>query len=132
MKKVILLIVLFAFIAKAYSQTTEKPVLTKEDYLKKAKDNKSGAWVTLGLGGGMLVCAAALASGLNKANDNAVIVLGIAGATTSLLSIPLFHSAHKYKKRAASIALRNLNINYPAQNNFVVKRQPAITLKIPL
>ncbi|MEO8117645.1 MAG: hypothetical protein ABI653_08330 [Bacteroidota bacterium] len=143
MKKIVFVIVLFAFIAKANCQTTEKPVLTKEDYLKKAKTEKIVAWITLGAGVGMIAGGFAIAGGpvggigegglgAHSHNTNKGVGLCYAGGAVALVSIPIFIWAHKDKKRAASFGLSNSIIDLPFKNNFVVKRQPAITLKIPL
>ncbi len=133
MKKVVFVIVLFAFIAKANCQTEEAPVMTKADYLKKAKGEKIAAWITLGVGVGLVVAGSGSSSISwgNQGSDGGFI-FAIIGAGAALASIPIFVSAQKDKKMAASVAISNLQINYPSQNNFVVKRQPAITLKIPL
>jgi len=70
--------------------------------------------------------------GETPTNENKGLWLCYIGGAATITSIPFFISSHKNKKRAASIALSNQNIHVPFHNNFVVKTQPTLTLKLNL
>ena len=50
-----------------YQQNNPSPTLTKQDYLKKSKNQKTAAWIVLG--GGIVLTSAGMAIGLNNATD---------------------------------------------------------------
>ena len=119
---------------KSFSQT---PALSKEDYLKKSKTQKTVGWVMLGGGVAMTTIGYVIIN--QQVNDdplNAIttgqgyVVLMIAGAATALGSIPFFISSAKNARRAAAISFNNQKILFPQQNTFVLKTQPTVTLKI--
>ncbi len=134
MRNILLVFAFVTLIVKANCQTPETSTLTKEDYLKKYKNQKTAAWISLGGGigmavGGFVINLSGDWVGPNQNKGSWLIYLG--GAAT-LASIPLFISAHKNKRRAASIAINNQNFLWPQQSSFCFKRQPAITLKMNL
>lgn len=133
MKNILLVFAFLAFIVKANCQTPEVPAFTKEDYLKKYRSQKVAAWVSLGAGVGMvLVGFGTNAGGWGQDNKNKGLWLSYVGGAVTLVSIPLFISAHKNKKRAASVTINNQHVLLPQQNIFCLKMQPAVTLKINL
>jgi len=133
--------------AQEIPSETAKPVLTKDEYLKKSRSQKTGAIVLISVGGAMTIVGTAIAMndagneivGIfdpnyqpNNNNETLSGVLVIGGLAAMLGSIPLFISAHKNKKRAMRISF----INEPAlqlQKSMVFYRAvPSIKLKIGL
>jgi hypothetical protein len=144
MKVLLLILIVFVSIAKTYCQNAEAPALSKDYYLQKSKTQKTVAWVLAGSGTGMMITGAIINGSQNMGNmvgafigetptnENKGLWLCYVGSAAAITSIPLFISSHKNKKRAASVALSNQNIYAPFQNNFVVKTQPTLTLKLNL
>ena len=134
MKKIFFCLTLLLLTVKSFSQT---PALSKEDYLKKSKTQKTVGWVMLGGGVAMTTIGYVIIN--QQVNDdplNAIttgqgyVVLMIAGAATALGSIPFFIRKKKNARRAAAISFNNQKILFPQQNTFVLKTQPTVTLKI--
>ena len=134
-------------VAQDMPSETSKPVLTKDEYLKKSRSQKTGAIVLISAGGVMTIVGAAIAtndlgneltgifnSNYQPDNSNETLsgVLAIGGLAAMLGSIPLFVSAHKNKKRAMSVSF----INEPAlqlQKSMVFYRAvPSLKLKVRL
>lgn len=140
MRNILLLLLLSAFLLKANSQTTA--TLTKEDFLKKSKNQKTAAWVmliggavttTIGVGvavGGGLDCAFG-DPGCGK-DQTLADVLAISGSAAMLGSIPLFIAAGRNKKKAMSVSLSGQPASRIIKNNLAYKTVPSITLKIGL
>ncbi|MEO6719045.1 MAG: hypothetical protein ABIN67_01725 [Ferruginibacter sp.] len=151
MKKVILFIGTVFFMSALIAQETPREksmeTLTKEDYLKKARGQKTGAIVLISAGGALTAVGFILAlnnleydiGGIFDQNyqprdDNETVstVLAITGIAAMLGSIPLFISAHKNKKHAMNISFKN-EMAPQLQGNFVFNRSiPGISLKIQL
>lgn len=127
---------LFAFTTTAFSQKTEKNTLTKADYLQRVRNKKLGAWLLIG--GGTAMVVGGLAINWDQpffgagTRPNKGLWLSYVGCASLLGSIPLFISAHKDKKKAASLAINLLDIKWPEQNGLVLLKQPALSLRIPL
>lgn len=124
---------------------TTNLVLTKEDYLKRSKSNKTGAMVCL-IGGGTLfligsiVATSDLSEDLGNLftdntsnNHDALIgVLVITGGVAMLSSIPLFRAASKYKRKAYSLSATNEMAPLLQRSHLCYKPIPSLTLKIRL
>lgn len=144
MKVLLLILIVFVFIAKTYCQNAEAPALSKAYYLQKSKTQKTVAWVLAGSGTVMMIAGTIINTDQNldnvigafadeaSTNENKGLWLCYVGGAAAITSVPFFISSHKNKKRAASVALSNQNIYVPFQNNFVVKTQPTLTLKLSL
>jgi hypothetical protein len=142
MKKVLFSIVCIIMVTHSFCQVTATP-LTKEDYLKKSKNQKTAAWVML-IGGTVLTTigvGVALGSGLDCAygvpdcdnNQTLPAILTITGGAAMLGSIPLFIVADKNKKKAMSAVL--IIEKMPAirfSGSVKYQSYPAISLRLPL
>jgi hypothetical protein len=152
MKKATLFIGCFFLMLALVAQETPREktaeTLTKEEYLKKSKGQKTGAIVLISAGGALTAVGFIVAlndleydlGGLFDPNyqpredDNEAVaaVLVITGVAAMLGSIPLFISAHKNKKRAMSISFKN-ELAPQLQGSFVFNRSiPGISFKIAL
>lgn len=137
MKKIIVFPLLLLLSAASFSQQkSPSPTLTKQDYLKKSKNQKTAAWVLLG-GGAVLAGAGFLIgdskeSSFNDASTGAVI--GGIGVLSMIGSIPLFIASAKNKKRgmSASAYFKKEDIIIPRGYGMVRSSFPALSVKINL
>ena len=135
MKKILLALTLVLIFLKSFSQEPASPSLSKEDYLKKSKQQKKVGWILLATGTAMAVGGGIVFYDTYYSESNSTDIAGIvmlAGIVTDLVSIGFFVGSSNSKKRAASIAVTNQHISLPQQNAFALKTQPALTLKIAL
>ena len=140
MKKIIFSLTLLLFVVTSFEQTNPSPKFSKTFYLQKNKTQKTIGWVLLG-GGTAMVVGGAISYPKNGyvptsfsseppllANDIIILI----GTASDIISIPFFISAHKNKKRAASVAIANQKILWSQKNNIGFVTQPSFTIKIPL
>ena len=103
MKKITFFILLLAFTASAFCQQTDTNTpLTREDYMKKSKNQKTTAWILAG-GGAALIVTGAVMSGKEEnsfSDASTETVLIGAGVLSAIGSIPFFIASAKNKKRA--------------------------------
>ncbi len=139
MKQIFIFIFLVLFSVSIFGQSVT-PHPDKDYYLHKSKSQKTVAWVMLG--GGVTLMAVGLAAmqsaviddnlGGKPSSFGAGDVLFYTGLASSVVSIPMFISAGKNKKKAAEIAIK-VNPVLSTQQNFVtVQKQPALSLKVLL
>jgi hypothetical protein len=134
MKKIIISVALVVLAVQLFSQAPAGSALSKQDYLNKSKNQKTIGWVMLG-GGVVLATAGFIAYGSQfdlSGRGEGYAIAGAAGIGIALGSIPFFISSAKNARKAAEISFRNQQIVMPQQNMWVLKMQPAITLKIAL
>ena len=142
MKKIILFTMLLIIATTTFSQQTKpSTTLTKQDYLKKSKTQKTFAWILAGGGVGVMVVAIATVSEKDAANylfqtDNSGVntsaTLFVIGGITTLSSIPLFIAAHRNKKKGMSFSFKNETAPQIQKSSFVYRPVPSLTLKISL
>ena len=130
MKKLLLIFVLALISFAGYSQT-EKQDFSKEHYLQKSKNQRTVGWVLLG--GGAAVGIAGLIVATDDIWDEpdgpgTELALFIAGATSSLASIPFFISAGSNSRKAASLSMESQRYIIPGKE--FSGMQPALSLKI--
>ena len=142
MKKITLLITLLSFAASVFAQ--EALPHGQEYYLQKSKNQKTAAWVLLGVGttmivvgmvGGMSTFGSSDYPFISEEDASAMDTYGIimfVGIAGDLASIPFFISAGKNKKRAAAVTISNQPLYLPHNGSIAVKYVPGITFKISL
>ena len=144
MKKNIICLLLITWSVASFSQqtTTSKPPLTKADYLKKSKSQKTGAWLLVG--GGVAMMAIALTIPIKESNDPFVMmyngytgggaILSLIGALSALGSIPLFIASARNKRVAnrTTAFFKMEAIPVVGQTGFVSRPYPALAIKINL
>jgi Kef-type K+ transport system membrane component KefB len=135
MKKIGVLLFLF-FIALQSNSQTIKPV-TKEEYLKKSKNQKTAAWVLLGGGTALVITGASTSINHQRDNPydqtrNAGDIVAAVGYTAVLVSVPFFTSSSKNKRRAASLSFKNESTPILARQKIVLTKTPSLSLKINL
>ena len=151
MKKIILFTILLTVSAASFTQTINpSQPLTRADYVKKSKSQKTAAWVLLG-GGFALSTTGALISTRKVAEDLAGVVTGafgypepqnnytgetillVGGVVAMLSSIPLFIASGKNRRKAAaSVSFKMENATNIYQYAFTNTRYPAVAIQIRL
>jgi hypothetical protein len=124
MKKIAILFLVLAFSINSFSQ---KPTLTKDEYLAKSKRQKTTAWIMLGAGGILLAIAAP-----GNVSFDILPVLVIGGGGLVAGSIPLFFAAGKNKRRAMSMAFKNETVPLLKNGGFAKLSCPSVAIKIDL
>jgi hypothetical protein len=132
-KKIAILLLLLAVSVTTFcQQNNARPDLTKKDYLKKSKNQKTAAWILLGGGTAMAAGGFIWASSNIFSTSSGPEVLLFVGIGCMTGSIPLFISSSKNRKRAMSASFK-FQQSPQRQNNILVKREvPSLTLKISL
>jgi hypothetical protein len=126
---------------------TQEPdfTLTKEDYLKKSRNQKTAAWV-MALGGttlaitGLVLIADDVASTFppppgtppepDDSHSNLGAVISLTGAAAVLGSIPVFIASGKNKRKAISISLRNERIPGRRPSNLAPQSVPTVNFSV--
>lgn len=133
MKKIKLALLLSLFtMSTSAQQTTSSPSLTKSDYLKKSKKQKTIAFFLAG--GGSIAWLVGASKYMNQGDniDGGGEAAMIIGGTAALASIPLFIISSKNKKKAMSMSFKNQRIPQLQDDSFVYRPIPSINLKIDL
>ena len=104
------------------------PGTTKQDYLKKSKNQKRAAWVLLGVGS-LSVVAGSIEVNPNYGESNRPY-LGIGGLVTAVASIPNFIAAARNKKNAMRLSFNNYRVPHIRKNNFVYSSIPSLSLQV--
>jgi hypothetical protein len=136
MKPILSTTLLFLSLQVFSQETNPAQSLTKQDYLKKSKSQKTTASVLLG--SGVLAGGIGLAAGAGsvcvgcpeKPKDQSGWV--IAGGTLMVSSIPFFIASSKNKKKATSISLKNQFIPTLQSNGLANKATPTLAVTISL
>ena len=132
MKKLTILSILFSFSSGIFSQQTEPaPSLTKQDYLRKSKTQKTAAWILLGTG----TLTATLGTikvnpDYGESTNRAYLLIG--GLVMIGASVPLFIASGSNRKKAASISFRNRFVPQMKNGDLVNRQIRSIYLKINL
>jgi hypothetical protein len=137
MKKIIIFSTLFFTCFNSFSQQVEKT-----DWLQKSKNQKTAAWILLGVGAGLDIAGIATTAsnadkdlintfgGKENVNHGAEYALYIAGTAALAGSLTLFIASKHNKIKAASISFKN-EIVPQLQNSVVFNKPiPALSLKI--
>ncbi len=135
MKKIIFWVLLLIPSTGLFSQQTDtKHPVTKQDFLQKSKNQKTGAWVLLG--GGIALIGTGFLIGDRKeasfSDAGTGVVLGGLGFLSAVSSIPLFIASGRNKRKAM-----NVTTYFEIQQNPIVKQtgltcfsSPALSVKI--
>lgn len=135
MSKIIPFVMFLLLSAPSFSQSTTPVPLKREDYLKKSKSQKAGAWMLLGGGTAVLAITAISAAGnitigsKTKRSYDAPLTIG---AAMMIASVPLFIAAGKNKRKGMAITFRNTPILQIRNSSLVYQPMAAVSLKISL
>jgi len=116
-------------IASFSQQKTTSPTLTKQDYLKKSKSQKTAGWILLGGGAALLTYAAT--GDISLDGLSTIVVLG---GVATLASIPFLISSAKNKKKAsaATVLFKMETAPQLRKYGFTNRSVPSLSLKISL
>jgi hypothetical protein len=98
MKRVIIFSMSLLITAGIFGQQTSSPQLTREDYLKKSRHQKTAAWVLLGSGAVLFAIAVP-----GKVSFDILGPMVVVGAAATLGSIPLFIGSARNKRKGMAI-----------------------------
>jgi hypothetical protein len=147
MKKISFLVLLTAITVCSFSQVTDEPVkpMLKADYLQKSKNQKTTAFVLLGLGaaldiGGIIATISnadkevdyIFSTQSSSVNHGAEYALYIAGTACLMGSLTLFIVSKNNKKKALALGIDTQQFRQLNKSNLYTVNYPALTLKIKL
>ncbi len=147
MKKISLLVLLTAITIYSFSQVTNEPVkpVLKADYLKKSRNQKTAAFVLLGIGaaldiGGIIATVSnaskevdyVFSTQTSSVNHGTEYALYIAGTACLTGSLALFIVSKSNKKKGMSLGLETHQFRQLNKSNLYTINYPALTLKIKL
>ncbi len=133
MKKSIATFIILVFFTAAYGQETNItiPEITKAEYLKKSKKQKTTAWVLLGAGSLSLLLASIEVNPDYGESANRPF-LAIGGLVMVGASVPMFTASARNKKRGMSMSFKNENIQQILNSSIVNRNIPSLSLKLTL
>lgn len=125
MKKVLFAFLILSISYSAFSQTDSI-------YLQKSKNQKTGAWILLGIGTGLIV-GGNFVGNTDKstfADAGTGFIMAGVGVLSGLGSIPLFIASKKNKNRASTVGVKieTNEISYVGFSN----QYPALVFKVDL
>jgi len=135
MKKIFVFTMLFITATATFSQQIySSPTLTKQDYLKKSRHQRSAAALLISTG---LLCAGlgTLAVAINPdsdGHDSGGVFFMVTGFAVIGSSIPLFIASSKNKKKAASLSINIEPVSHICKSSLVFSKIPSLTVKINL
>jgi len=137
MKRGFLCFAFLCLLLSAFGQSPNQPAMTQLDYLQKSKRQKKTGWLMLGGGLATIFLGAAIGTGeaLNGSSGggSAADVVALAGLGAMVGSIPVFISAGKNKRRAATaISFTNQPSLFMHQKSTAWKVLPSLSVTFTL
>ena len=108
----------------------DKPALTKQDYLKKSKNQKITSFILVGGGIGLWLAGASKYMNQTDNIDGGGEAAMVIGGVAVLTSIPFFIASSKNKKKAAALSLRLERSPAIQLQNQVYHHYPSVSLSI--
>ena len=144
MKQALVLVLLMSVVVNCFGQQTTPAPSIQSDYLKKSKNQKTASWILLGGGAVLLIVSAVIPKGEEQwdtyylmpvkgnKNDGIKAALGLTGAVSMLVSIPLFIASGKNKRRALAVSadLHMQKSQVIRHASFSEKSYPAAAVKL--
>ena len=118
MRSTILIATLLTLFVTASGQqtTVPSPALTKTDYLKKSKHQKTAAWILAGVGTLSVILGTIEVNPNSGENNNSSFFL--AGGLVAIgASVPLFIASARNKKKGMSLSFKNNTVPRQRNNN---------------
>jgi hypothetical protein len=134
MRKFFICTMLLLMTASSFCQQTDaNQSLTRQDYLKKSKNQKTAAWILLGGGFALAVGASILdvSSDWSKSETPYLVAIS-AGCASMLGSIPLFIAAGRNKRKGmnASTYFQIRQNPLPTNTGLTLHSTPTLSLKL--
>lgn len=128
MKKLFVLSILLISIGHSFGQdSTSKTQPTSAEYLQKSRSQKVAGFIFLGIG---VTTLTVISKG--QTDFDVLPVLAVGGVAATVISIPLFISAGKNKRKAMSLTVKKEKTFIPCYGGVAQKSFPALTLKLNL
>jgi len=133
MKKSITTFLILAVFTTGYGQQTTETIqeITKADYLKKSKNQKTAAWILAGVGTLSVILGTIEVNPDYEENNNSSFFL-VSGLVAIGASVPLFIASARNKKKGISLSFKNNTAPRLHNNNLYYNSIPSISLKIGL
>ncbi len=112
-------------------ESNPSPVVTKQDYLKKSKNQKIAAVSILG-GGIVLITSGVISMENTRSKGGQESILILSGLVISSISIPFFICSHINKMKAMSVAFKNQVTPVVSDGSFDIKFIPSLNIKMNL
>ena len=112
-------------------QNNPAPVLTKQDYLKKSKKQKTAAWILAGVGTLSVILGTIEVNPDYGENNNSSFFL-VGGLVAIGASVPLFIASARNKKKGMSLSFKNNTVPRLRNNNLNNSSVPSISLRVGL
>ena len=144
MKKILFGSMLLILTNSSFSQQNNpSPTLTKQDYGKKSKHQKTTALIFFGAGAGLITTAISIEPFYNYKKVGTTlmmpppdytykIIFFITGLASMVASIPFFINSSKNKRKAASLSINNQKIQTLQKGSFTDKFVPVVRFTISL
>jgi len=127
-KSIFILGIALALSLPSFSQEIPvKDSVRSEYYLQKSKSQKTVGFILLGVGATTL---AILSKG--ETDFDVLPVLAIGGLAATVISVPLFISAGKNKRKAMSLSMKKEKAFFPHGGSFAQKSFPAVSIRLNL
>jgi hypothetical protein len=124
-----LLLIIFT---SSFSQSTQdKLPAIENDYLKKSKNQKTAAWILVGVGSLSTLLGTVQVNPDYGENNNSTFLL-VGGLVALGASVPLFIASAKNKKKAMSLTFKSENIRQILNSSIVNRNIPSLNLKLDL
>lgn len=124
-----LLLIIFT---SSFSQSTQDKLPANEnDYLKKSKNQKTAAWILVGVGSLSTLLGTVQVNPDYGENNNSTFLL-VGGLVALGASVPLFIASAKNKKKAMSLTFKSENIRQILNSSIVNRNIPSLNLKLDL
>ena len=133
MKQVLISAALLLLIFNSsFSQSTqEKSTASQNDQLKKSKNQKTAAWILVGIGALSTLLGTIQVNPDYGQNDNSTFFL-VGGLVTLGASVPLFIASAKNRKKAMSLTLKNETTQQFLNTRVKNRNIPSLNLKLNL
>ena len=144
MKKILFGSMLLILTNSSFSQQNNpSPTLTKQDYGKKSKHQKTTALIFFGAGPGLITTAIIIEPLYNFKKVGITLMMPppdytyktiffITGLASMVASIPFFINSSKNKRKAASLSINNQKIQTLQKGSFTDKFVPVVRFTISL
>ena len=114
-------------------QINPSPQLTKQDYIRKSKNNNAFGWALLSTGALSTIISTVHFNFYGQETETGLNTgYFVAGLVTMGASIPFFVAASKNKKKAISLSLNNQPVPFIINGTIALRPATSIHLKIPL
>ena len=135
MKRIIVLAMVLLMASNSFSQhLPSEEFLSRQDYLKKSKNQKTVAWILLAGGVGLIGTGLLIGNGDESSFDDAAsggIIAG-AGIASALVSVPLFIASKRNQTKAMQLSagLQRQLVPVQTATTFRQHARPTLSMKL--